>query len=297
MRITFVGMAGAFSLAALTSARGIGTVVAILQAQPLAEGRARRLATLARLPGLSRFDPLRAAARAAGAAFHRLSGQGGAADDLVLERHASDLLLVAGCPFMIGEGTLRAFAHGGVNIHPALLPRHRGILPYFWVYWHGDAESGVTAHRMVPRADAGAILAQERLPLPRGHPVRALNDATAAITERVVSTALRAIQRGEAGTAQDERLATRAPALVAGTSMVPFDEWRVERVWHLLHGVQAYYHEPLRDSAGRRCTYAAVGPMTHAPDTGRPGTVEMRGSDGTLHCRGGTISLAGVRLA
>jgi methionyl-tRNA formyltransferase len=47
---------------------------------------------------------------------------------------------------------------GGVGVHPSLLPRHRGPDPYFWAIDAGDAETGVTAHRLEEEYDAGAVL-------------------------------------------------------------------------------------------------------------------------------------------
>jgi UDP-4-amino-4-deoxy-L-arabinose formyltransferase/UDP-glucuronic acid dehydrogenase (UDP-4-keto-hexauronic acid decarboxylating) len=50
-----------------------------------------------------------------------------------------------------------------VNLHPSLLPRYRGRAPINWVLVHGETETGVTLHHMVAEADAGDIIAQERI--------------------------------------------------------------------------------------------------------------------------------------
>jgi UDP-4-amino-4-deoxy-L-arabinose formyltransferase / UDP-glucuronic acid dehydrogenase (UDP-4-keto-hexauronic acid decarboxylating) len=42
-------------------------------------------------------------------------------------------------------------------------PRYRGRAPANWVLVNGETETGVTLHRMVKRADAGDILAQQRI--------------------------------------------------------------------------------------------------------------------------------------
>ncbi|MGQ7116156.1 formyltransferase family protein, partial [Escherichia sp. TWPC-MK] len=44
-----------------------------------------------------------------------------------------------------------------------LLPKYRGRAPLNWVLVNGETETGVTLHRMVKRADAGAIVAQLRI--------------------------------------------------------------------------------------------------------------------------------------
>ncbi len=52
---------------------------------------------------------------------------------------------------------------GAFNLHGSLLPKYRGRAPLNWVLVNGETETGVTLHRMVKRADAGAIVAQLRV--------------------------------------------------------------------------------------------------------------------------------------
>jgi methionyl-tRNA formyltransferase len=52
-------------------------------------------------------------------------------------------------------------SQGCLNIHPALLPRNRGLFPYFWVLANGDKETGVTLHWVDEQFDTGEILLQE----------------------------------------------------------------------------------------------------------------------------------------
>ena len=49
---------------------------------------------------------------------------------------------------------------GVVNVHPALLPRHRGLFPYFWVIVEKDSETGATVHWVDEKYDTGKILTQ-----------------------------------------------------------------------------------------------------------------------------------------
>jgi methionyl-tRNA formyltransferase len=47
-----------------------------------------------------------------------------------------------------------------LNIHFALLPRHRGVSPIAWAVYDGDAKAGATLHHMVEDIDAGDLIAQ-----------------------------------------------------------------------------------------------------------------------------------------
>ena len=55
--------------------------------------------------------------------------------------------------------------HGALNLHPSLLPRHRGAAPIPAAILAGDAETGVTLMRMDEGLDTGPIVAQRRVPL------------------------------------------------------------------------------------------------------------------------------------
>jgi len=54
---------------------------------------------------------------------------------------------------------------GALNLHPSLLPRHRGATPIPAAILAGDTETGVTLMRMDEGLDTGPIVAQTMLPL------------------------------------------------------------------------------------------------------------------------------------
>lgn len=54
---------------------------------------------------------------------------------------------------------------GAFNLHPSLLPAYRGRAPINWALLRGERETGFTIHEMEEAADAGAIVAQVKLPI------------------------------------------------------------------------------------------------------------------------------------
>ncbi len=76
-----------------------------------------------------------------------------------------DLTLCWGFPWLIPADVLAIPRLGSVNLHPALLPRHRGPIPMAWSIRAGDHEYGVTWHRMDDGFDTGPILAQAPVPM------------------------------------------------------------------------------------------------------------------------------------
>jgi methionyl-tRNA formyltransferase len=198
-----------------------------------------------------------------------------------------------GYPLIVPSTTLRIAPAGAVNVHGSLLPRHRGILPLFWIYYHDDRETGVTVHRATEQADAGDILGQRAFPLPRGYSVGELNRRNGRVGAELLRDVLGRIERGAAdGVPQDERRATLAPGVPPGTPMVRFGEWDVERVWHFCAGLNPWFREPLRTAGGRAVRYSAVLGFERRPSGLPPGTVEQSDAGYILHCIGGLVRLA-----
>ena len=103
---------------------------------------------------------------------------------------------------------------GGINVHPSLLPRHRGPDPYFWTILKGDAETGVTVHRLTANYDEGAILDQRRVPTPPDVNAWELARRLDRPSLEALRDVVNGIDQGSvdlAGTAQEHARATLAP--------------------------------------------------------------------------------------
>lgn len=83
-----------------------------------------------------------------------------------LRAAAPDLVVTFHFDQVLSAQTIALARLGGVNVHPALLPRHRGPVPTIHALADGDRAFGVTLHRLAPKIDAGAILAQAAAELP-----------------------------------------------------------------------------------------------------------------------------------
>jgi len=73
-------------------------------------------------------------------------------------------LLISIAANQIFKKRLRDIApRGCLNLHTALLPRYRGLMPSFWVLRHDEKETGVSVFFMDDGIDSGPILVQKRL--------------------------------------------------------------------------------------------------------------------------------------
>jgi methionyl-tRNA formyltransferase len=102
----------------------------------------------------------------------RLRDPASIAEVLALE---PDLLVLADYGQIVPPQLLD-LRHGALNLHPSLLPRHRGATPIPAAILAGDAETGVTLMRMDVGLDTGPIIAQKRVPLDGTETTPALED-------------------------------------------------------------------------------------------------------------------------
>ena len=118
---------------------------------------------------------------------------------------------------LLSEALLATARKGAFNLHGSLLPRYRGRAPANWVLVNGETETGVTLHRMVKRADAGAIVAQQKVAIERSDTALSLHGKLRVAASDLLRDTLPALLQGKASeTPQDESKATvfgrRTPA-------------------------------------------------------------------------------------
>ncbi len=87
-----------------------------------------------------------------------------------LEKHQTDLVILAGYMKMLGTAVIRHFKGRVLNIHPALLPRFGGRGMYGMnvhkaVIEAGETQSGPTVHVVDEVYDHGRILARMTVPV------------------------------------------------------------------------------------------------------------------------------------
>jgi methionyl-tRNA formyltransferase len=119
------------------------------------EGRGRKLAPspLAELAARERIPVLRAESVREDAARAALAG------------FAPDVVLVASWGELLRGDFLALPRLAVLNVHPSLLPRHRGATPVQAALSAGDPTTGVSIQRVVLALDAGDVLVQHATPI------------------------------------------------------------------------------------------------------------------------------------
>jgi methionyl-tRNA formyltransferase len=151
--------------------------------------------------------------------------QPGAAETLALVAELQpDVACVACFSQRIPTPLLALPLLGFLNMHPALLPAHRGPAPQFWVFRGGEPTTGVTIHFMDAGLDTGDIAAQESFALPDG--------ATGALAERQCNAIGARLMLAVLQGLRDGTLSRRAQP--PGGSYQPWpapDDWQIATSW------------------------------------------------------------------
>jgi len=82
-----------------------------------------------------------------------------------LARFHPDLIVVAAFGLILPPAVLSLPRSGCLNVHPSLLPRHRGPSPVANAVLCGDEVSGVSIMLMDEGMDSGAVLARQEVPI------------------------------------------------------------------------------------------------------------------------------------
>jgi methionyl-tRNA formyltransferase len=121
-----------------------------------------------------------------------------------------DLIICGGMPWRLPPAVLALPRLGAINIHPALLPRHRGPAAIQWAFRSGDPTLGITIHRIAPDFDTGPILAQTAVPIDDEDDFQTLLAKVGPVIPGLLGQALDRVAQGDPGDPQDEARATYA---------------------------------------------------------------------------------------
>jgi len=97
-----------------------------------------------------------------------------------IERHAPDLVLLAGFMRILGDAFVRRFEGRMLNIHPSLLPAFPGVRTHAQALAAGVRLHGCSVHFVTPALDGGPIVAQAAVPVQ-------VEDDEASLARRVLA--------------------------------------------------------------------------------------------------------------
>lgn len=130
----------------------------------------------------------------------------------LLNELAADLILSSYYRTMIPMKILNIAPLGAYNLHGSYLPAYRGCAPLNWAIINGEAHTGVTLHRMAAKADAGEIIAQEKISIGEEDTISDITKKAVDASVRVLDSCIDELKMGTAkGFTQDETEASYFP--------------------------------------------------------------------------------------
>ncbi|MDH1534926.1 phosphoribosylglycinamide formyltransferase [Ectopseudomonas chengduensis] len=82
-----------------------------------------------------------------------------------IDAHQPDLVVLAGFMRILTPGFVQHYAGRLLNIHPSLLPKHKGLHTHQRAIEAGDSEHGCSVHFVTEELDGGPLVVQAVLPV------------------------------------------------------------------------------------------------------------------------------------
>jgi methionyl-tRNA formyltransferase len=198
-----------------------------------------------------------------------------------------DLILSVYYRHMIGQAILDLPPLGAFNMHGSLLPKYRGRAPINWAVLHGETRLGMTLHRMVKRADAGAVVDQEGVEIsPQDTAEQAFRKVMPCATT-VLARQINLLLTGTATeTPQDDAAATYFGGRKPEDGRINWNLTSTE-IFNLIRAVTDPYPGAFTESAGAKLMVWWAEPASG--HTGKPGEIlslspfVVATGDGALH--------------
>jgi len=83
----------------------------------------------------------------------------------LVDSYKPDLLILAGFMRILTPALVQHYHGRMLNIHPSLLPRHRGLHTHRSVLESGDSEHGASVHFVTAELDSGPVVLQATIPV------------------------------------------------------------------------------------------------------------------------------------
>jgi phosphoribosylglycinamide formyltransferase-1 len=124
-----------------------------------------------------------------------------AAMNAVLESWQVDIIALAGFMRLLSAEFCTRWAGRLINIHPSLLPRHKGLHTHEQALADGSTTHGCTVHFVTPGMDEGPTIAQASVPVLPGDTAETLAARVLVEEHKLYPRALAQVARGEAALA------------------------------------------------------------------------------------------------
>jgi methionyl-tRNA formyltransferase len=129
---------------------------------------------------------------------------------------------------------------GAINIHPSLLPRHRGPSPVSTAILEDDESTGVTVYQIDDGIDSGPIIAQLKEKIFKDDTAEVLTKRLFSLGSDLVLEALSQMDRGQvASVKQDDKVATKTTLVSKESGKIGW-ELSADRIGRMIRAYQPW---------------------------------------------------------
>lgn len=113
-----------------------------------------------------------------------------------LREAGTDLLISVSCPQIFKKPLIELPSLGCLNIHGAILPHYRGVLPSFWMLANNEKKAGVSIYYVNEKIDAGELCGQRIFEILPGESLDSFITRSKAIAADLLLEVLGKVENG-----------------------------------------------------------------------------------------------------
>lgn len=133
-----------------------------------------------------------------------------------IDEYHPDLVVLAGFMRILTEGFVTYFLGKLINIHPALLPKYKGLYTTQRVLEAGDDTHGATIHYVTPELDAGPIISQVAFEVTTDDSEKTLSEKITDAEHKLYPQTIELIRSGQIKWQEDRVLFEGTPLAKTG---------------------------------------------------------------------------------
>lgn len=194
-------------------------------------------------------SPVKQAALELGLKVEQPLGLKGEEEAAKLREYKPDVIVVAAYGQILKQEVLDIPRYGCINIHPSILPRHRGASPVASAILAGDEETAVSIMLMTAGLDSGPVIAlSEKVSIKDDDNTDTLMERLSDIAAEILPTAMEDYVNGEIiPKEQDGAKATYFKMVKKEAGLINWEEsaaliWRKARAFYPWPGVFTYWN-------------------------------------------------------
>jgi len=151
-----------------------------------------------------------------------------------------DIVIVAAFGQILPKAVLDLTRYGCINIHPSLLPRHRGASPIPAAILAGDEFTGVSIMKMDEKLDTGPVLTRAQIPVTGQDTTGTLTEKLALIAASLINDVLVHLVHGElVPQPQDDAAATYCSTIDKKAGEIRWSD-SADAIWRQVRAFQPW---------------------------------------------------------